>query len=353
MRIIFTLTLFALSLLWSLQANGQDPRYSQFYAAPLQLNPAMIGVYQGQFRIVANYRELYGSILGNRPFRTVSASFDFRKQVLKGDYVGFGISALRDEAGISNFNRQQAHLGASFMKQLGGSRYATNDQYLIAGAQFGIGQHGLDWGKLWFSQQFVEEVASIDYGADNGEAFIDSFTDLYIDFNAGLLWYALFDDNQSIYLGGAFHHLNTPNISFMGEANEDLHMRWVLHAGGELPLGGENLSLLPAVAVMGQNQSMSATAGGNFRYTNRDWREVAIRAGVWAHVSNKLESDLQLDAIAVTAILETGRLQIGVGYDITTSQLATANNSRGAFELSLIYTGAEKSRRYRVNCPNF
>ena len=45
-------------------------------------------------------------------------------------------------------------------------------------------------------------------------------TDIYLDFNAGLLWYALFADNQSLYFGGAIQHLNTPNISFLENVDE-------------------------------------------------------------------------------------------------------------------------------------
>lgn len=339
---------FLLAFSW---ANAQDTRFAQFYAAPLQTNPAMIGVYEGQWRFAANYRELYASILANKPFRTYAASFDMRTRVMKGDYFGFGISALRDQVGSSHFSQTQANIGASFMKQLGGSRYGTNDQYLIAGAQLGFGQRSFDWQKLWFSSQFDTGNAVVDYGSDSGEGFEDQNSKAYLDFNAGLLWYALFDDNQSIYVGGALHHINTPNISFLGVADEKLYSKIVGNAGGELPLG-RSLSLLPAVAVMKQGPSFSTTAGANFRYTNREWRELAIRAGGWAHLANQLDQGVTLDAIIVSAILEVESWNFGLSYDITTSVLASANNSRGAFEVSLIYVHPEKSR-YKVNCPKF
>lgn len=311
----------------------------------------MIGVYEGKFRIVANYRELYSSILDNNPFRTIAASFDMRQRVQQQDYFGFGFSVLRDEAGVSRFHRTKANLGASFMKQLGGSRYATYDQYLIAGAQVGFGQHGLNWQRLWFSEQFNTDGGFIDANTPSGENFDKQTTDLYLDFNAGLLWYVLFDDHLSLYAGGALHHLNSPNVSFLEDSADNLHTRWTAHAGGEIPFTRE-LSLLPAVAVMGQNTHFSTTVGGNFRYTNREWKEVAIRAGAWAHLSNELESGMAMDAVVATAILEMERWNFGISYDITTSLLASANNSRGAFELSFIYTQPAHWRT-SVKCPNF
>lgn len=280
----FHFTLFSILCLFCTLATprktqAQDPRFSQFYAAPTELNPAMIGVYEGKFRIVANYRELYSSILGSHPFRTLAAGFDMRQRVQQDDYFGFGFSVLRDEAGLSQFHRTKANLGASFMKQLGGSRYATYDQYLIAGAQLGFGQHGLNWQKLWFSEQFNTGGGFIDASAPSGESFDKQTTDLYLDFNAGLLWYVLFDDHLSLYAGGALHHLNNPSVSFIEGSGDNLNTRWTVHAGGEIPFTRE-LSLMPAVAVMGQSPYFSTTVGGNFRYTNRDWKEVAIRAGV-------------------------------------------------------------------------
>lgn len=351
MKNTYTLILIFFFVAIAQLVQAQDPRFSQFYASPLNLNPAMTGVYEGQFRVVANYRELYNSILGSEPFRTISASFDMRHQVNRGNYVGFGVNLMRDAAGLSNFNRQTAAVSASVMKQLNGGRYRANDQFLIAGAQLGVGQHGLNWNKLWFTNQYDQENGAINFDNPSGEGFLNNSSDMYIDFNAGVLWYALFDERQSIYFGGALHHLNSPNISFLDQEDE-LPSRWVAHMGGELPFGKE-LSILPAIAVMGQNQSLSTTLGANFRFTNREWRELALRAGAWAHVVNQLDSGFALDAVTATAILELEAWNLGFSYDITTSTLTAANNGRGAFEVSLIYTHPAKAKRRDVNCPNF
>ncbi len=335
----------------SAEVAAQDARFAQFYTSPTQLNPALTGVFDGQYRFTANYRSLYSSILGRESFKTLAASAELRHRVNRsGDFAGFGINFLKDEVGIAEFSRFQSTFGASYMKQMGGGGYRSADQYLIAGAQFGIGQRGFDWGKLWFSQQFDQAQAVVDYGAASGENFPNDKTRLYIDFNAGLLWYATFDENMSMYFGGAIHHLNTPNISFLDEADEKLYSRYTIHAGGEVPFT-DQLSFMPAIAFMKQGPSLSTTVGGNFRYTNRDWRELAIRAGVWGHVANKLDKGMEMDALIFTAILETGPLNIGVSYDVTTSLLSNANNSRGAFELSMIYTSPPKNKRYAVECP--
>ncbi len=332
-------------------AYAQDPRFAQFYKAPLHLNPAMTGSFEGKVRMSVNYRDLYSSVLADRPYRTIGAGFDMRFRAVKNDYIGVGLSFLRDQVGTSRFSRTHGNLGLSFMKQLGGSRYKTDDQYLIAGAQVGFGQHNFDAQRLWFSNQFDPNNGLIDFDSPSGENFDDQGPRLFLDFNAGILWYALFGENMSIYAGGAVHHLTTPNVSFLEDQEEKLYRRWVVHGGGEIPVV-DALSILPAAVFMLQGPSMSTTFGANLRYTHRDWKELAIRAGAWGHLNNDLNRSFGFDAVIFTAILELERWNLGFSYDVTVSNLTDVNNSRGAFEVSLVYFLPEKSR-YRVECPKY
>ena len=354
MKLTFTtflagLLFASLFLLPANEAQAQDPHYSQFYAAPLQVNPAMTGVFTGRFRLVANYREQWGSVIDN-PFRSAAASFDMRHNVGRsGDFIAYGVNVSRDEAGLSKYVRTNGALDLSFMKQLNGSRYRTNDQYLVGGFQLGLGQHQLDFTNLWFSSQFDLGIEDVNYALDDNEVF-NATTSAYVDMSAGLLWYALFAENASFYLGGALHHLNSPKVSFLENSPQELYTRWLGQVGGELPFN-DNLSLLPAVIVMGQGPSLTSIFGANFRYTNRDWREVAIRAGIWGQGSNQ-NNGFNFPSVIFTAILEMNRVNIGISYDVNAGQLAEPTNSRGAFELSLIYVHPA-SRRERVACPKF
>ena len=359
MKKYFTPLVFVLiATLWCVSvqySRAQDPRFVQFYAAPMHLNPAMTGVFEGRFRANLNYRDQWSSILDKQPFRTFAAAFDMRYNIVSDDFIGFGVSAIRDEAaGDSRFAQTRGHLGLSYLKKLAGNAYSTTDQYLIAGAQAGLGQHSMNWGRLWFSEQFDETTSQPDFAANSGESGISGAsqnTDLYLDINAGLLWYALFGDNTSIYAGGALNHINAPTINFFESPDEVLYLRWLLHTGGEIPFTAE-MSLLPAVVFMRQGPSNSTTFGANIRYSNHDWYELAIRAGIWWHTGKQLESGIANDALTFAAILELERWNLGISYDINTSNLKTATNSRGAFELSLIYTHPAE-RRIKVNCPKF
>ncbi|RMF04042.1 MAG: type IX secretion system membrane protein PorP/SprF, partial [Bacteroidetes bacterium] len=194
--------------------------------------------------------------------------------------------------------------------------------------------------------------AFINFGAPNNEPNLsDNRTDLFVDFNAGLLYYHVIDADNSFYLGGSIQHLNQPNVSFIANANAPLSQRYVGQVGGEVSFSRQ-LSLLPAVTVMSQGAAFLGIGGANLRYRNRDWREVSLRTGLWGRLVNQNESGMGLDAMVISAILELERVQIGLSYDITMSGLSEANDSRGAFELALIYVAPSKER-FRVECPRF
>lgn len=311
----------------------------------------MTGVFTGKWRVTANYRDQWGSILGDVPFRTYSVAADSRFNVGGGDdYAAFGIGVMHDEAGTARYSQNKAQLGAGFLKQLSGGRYKA-EHYISAGAQLGFGQNSVDWSRLWFSRQFDDVNEQPNTSLSNGEPSMNDNSAVYLDFNAGLLWYMLFGDNGFFYAGGAMHHLNAPNISLTENGNETLYSRWSGHAGGQLPMT-DNFSLLPGALVMKQGPAFETDLGLNLRYSNNDYNELALRAGAWARLGNRLDKGLQTDAVTIVGMVELDRWMLGLSYDITVSQLSRANNSRGAFEISLTYVHPE-FRRGRVECPKF
>jgi len=337
--------------LFSTETKAQDPIFGQFYRASTHLNPAMAGVYNGRFRVQTNYREQWSSILPNMPFRTVGASFEYKIKVLENDFMNFSGTILNDQAGASDFTTNRGNLGFSYLKQLSGGRYSDYSSFLVAGGQFGFGQHSFDFGGLWFSSQYDGANEVINTSLNNGENFNNNSTDVYTDFNAGLLWYTILDHNFSFHAGGAIQHISEPNISFLGNDLEVLPRRFIFHAGAELPFN-DNLSVLPAALVTFQGPSQTIITGANLRYTNRDWDEIALRVGTWGQISNKLEDQILLNSLIFNAIIELEKWSVGISYDINTSSVSDLSNGRGAYELSFIYT-QPANYKTKVECPKY
>ncbi len=72
-------------LIFTGQSNAQDPRFSQFFSAPQLLNPALTGVFDGEYRVNINYRNQWNSILDKSGFTGYSAGSGYRCNVREDD----------------------------------------------------------------------------------------------------------------------------------------------------------------------------------------------------------------------------------------------------------------------------
>jgi type IX secretion system PorP/SprF family membrane protein len=332
-------------------AQAQDPQFSQFFNTPLRTNPAMTGLFTGSYRAAFNYRDQWASIVGSgNAFRTYGASADMNFFVMKADVAGMGLQVLRDQAGSGGFSQTSAVLSGSYVKQLSGRKrgWKQAEHYLSGGLQIGAGQNSIDPGKYQFSTQYSSSTGYNENAPSLENIVTDTKT--YIDLNAGLMWYALFNDHLSVYAGGSVNHINQPNIGFFSKT-EPLFMRYSANIGGEIPVSRE-ISLLPAALFWKQGPAMQTEVGMNLRYSNRDWREFVLKAGIWDRLPGDKIAPITQDALILFAGIDYERLSIGFSYDLNMSNLRAVSNSRGGYELSVMYIHPPK-RRLGVACPRF
>src|SRR3954470_22802373 len=84
----------------SVAARAQDPHFSQFFASPLTLNPALTGKFDGSLRVAGNYRNQWPAFNNVYTTSTMSVDFSILNRVLpETDTWGVGIIALTDKAG--------------------------------------------------------------------------------------------------------------------------------------------------------------------------------------------------------------------------------------------------------------
>ena len=338
-------------------APAQDALFKQLGASPMLTNPALTGVLDGQLRFEMNYQELYTRLTTDEAYRSVAAAVDVRRPVNRRNFAGFGLLLQHDRAGSSNYVRSQGAVSGSYQRQIAGTgRGARAAQYLSAGAQLGVGQRGFDLNKVWFSEQyFVDETsrqAYLDRALPSGEGFAGMGGEVYADVNAGIAWFATFDERRSAYFGASAYHLNEPNVSPVPGTEDPLYRRYLVHGGGELPVGNAYSTLLPSFRYASQGPSQSLLLGTSLRYTQREWREIALRLGAYAQATGQEGDRGGLTSLIALAALEMEQVQIGVSYDLRTGSLNKVTNSRGGFELSIVY---RQPANYpsRVRCPTF
>ena len=146
---IFVLTLVVFGV------KAQDPHFSQFTMAPMYLNPAMVGAFDGNYRLSGLFRSQWGSVLENESvpmYRTYTASAEFRtnKGFASGDAFGFGASFLGDQAGESKFGYNCEGLALAYHKSLN----RDNTNYLALGFSSQIYDQTIDYSNLQFGSQW-------------------------------------------------------------------------------------------------------------------------------------------------------------------------------------------------------
>lgn len=336
---------------------AQDAALRQLSATPLLTNPALTGVMDDELRFTANYREAYTALVTRDGYRNVAAAAEGRKRVGKYNYAGFGMLLQHDRAGSSDYTRTQGVLSGSYQQRLGGSgpggKYGS---FLSGGVQIGFGQRGFDLNKIWYSEQYfvdpVSREAYLDRSLPTGEPFSGNGSQVYLDVSAGVAYFASLGNRSGLHLGLATYHLSEPNISPVPDSPDRLYRRFVLHGGGELPLGRGYMSLLPGFRLMRQGPSFSGLVGGSLRYTERQWREIALRVGSYAQLADGTDDGLSIGTLVVLVGLEMEDLQLGLSYEIATGGLGRVANSRGGFEISLVYTRPSGTAQ-PVKCPTF
>lgn len=337
--------LFVLS---SLAMNAQDIHFTQFYMSPLNLNPAMTGVMNCKTRMVANYRNQWAAVLAANAYNTYSVSYDQKIPVGREDYFGIGGSLWGDVAGESRFGTTQGRVSLSYSKKMAG--YRKKASYLVIGADAALTSRSISNADLRWPSQITRE--GFDQTLPNNEPnFID--TDfLYADIAAGLLWFSVIDNNTNWYVGAALHHLNRPNVSFLGD-EVNLYSRYTLHAGLQFEIA-RKISMLPFGVYMAQGPHRSLNAGTNFRFAMGPSRTTnqSFEVGAWYRVGNKVEGGLHSDAVILSTRFNYEQFGIGFSYDINVSGLRQASPANGAFEFSLIYNICGPESR-GVYCPRF
>lgn len=332
----------------SMSTQAQDIHFSQFYMSPLNLNPAMTGVMNCKTRFTANYRNQWAAILKANAYNTYSASYDQKVPVGREDYFGIGGTLWGDVAGESRFGTTQGKLSLSYSKKMAG--YRKKASYLVIGVDGGITQRRISRDDLRWPIQITTDGFRPDI-----DPMESTFTDtdfLYADLAAGLLWFSVIDQNTNWYVGAAIHHLNQPDVSFLGSV-ESLYSRMTVHGGAQFELQPK-MSLLPYVVYMAQGKHREFNGGASVRFalgpsrlTNQSWQ-----IGAWYRVGTKFEDGLHSDAVILTSRFDYENFGIGFSYDINVSKLRSAATGNGAFEFSLQYLICGPENR-GVYCPRF
>ena len=319
------LLVFTILCISGFQVLAQDPEFTQFYAAPLYLNPAFAGTARCP-RIMTNYRNQWPNLSGN--FVTYAASYDQHVDALQG---GIGLLVVNDKAGDGVLNT--TNISGIYSYQLN----VTHRFSIKAGFQATYAQKRLDWSKLTFGDQISPKYGFI-YPT---QEVMPQESRSYFDLSAGILAYS------SKFFGGlAINHLTQPNEGFISTNQAKLPMKITVHAGMQIPLASKSRSSTSYISpnILFQQQQ-------NFTQVNMGLYvgKGALVGGAWCRYNFT-----NIDAIMLLVGIQQGIFKFGYSYDVTVSKLAPS--TAGAHEISfgMQFQCKKPKKRFRtIQCPSF
>ncbi|AZQ65343.1 type IX secretion system membrane protein PorP/SprF [Flammeovirga pectinis] len=305
-RLIPLLSIF---LLLGLAVNAQDPQFSQFYAAPLYLNPAMAGnTYDG--RATLNYRNQWVGLPAN--FETYMVGYD---QYIPSKNIALGGTIRQDRStvnGSQSFTNTSVEVIGSYLLSI------SNNLKVNFGLQLGFMQSSLAFNNLLFSDQ-IGTGGTI--GGPTAETLLNDNA-FAPDISAGMLVYG-----RGFWGGLALHHINSPNVSFMG-GKQHYPMKFSLMGGYVIPLEYANRrqtvksytgkSISPVVLFMQQGQATQLSLGA---YANLS----PLLIGIWYRglplIKQNDAQAINHDAIIAMIGVKVQRLKFGYSMDWTLTRL--------------------------------
>lgn len=313
-----------------MSVSGQDLAFSQYYANPVYLNPALAGNIINP-RIKFNYRNQYPS-LGNH-YTSYSAGADMYINAISG---GVAAQATADMSGpLASFSGSLVY---SYSLKI-------NQEYTMNAAfQVGYLQYRLKWENLIFEDMIVPGTGEIIHpGNDDDKPSNLSVGD--VDFSTG----AVLGYKERYYIGAAFHHITMPDLAFyIGNASR-LDMRITIHAGALFYLEPEwhddddkRLSVSPNLVYMQQGNFHQLNLG---MYLNFN----PFVTGLW--LRHNFENP---DAIIALIGFQQPKYKIGYSFDYTVSKLGIS--SGGAHEVSFTWflPYPQKEFKYKaIKSPGF
>jgi type IX secretion system PorP/SprF family membrane protein len=320
-------------------AFAQDPEFSQYYAAPLVLNPAFAGT-ASDHRFIANHRNQWPSITNG--FVTSAISYDYNLENLNS---GLGLMVMTDKAGTANLKSTVFNFQYAYKVNL------ANKWILSTGLNFGVGNRNIDFNKLIFGDQL--EFDSDGNTPSDDPAFSNLQSSTYFDFGGGMLAY-----NRKFWIGFSAWHLNRPNRSLVNEEAQ-IPVKTSVHGGVRIPLyhgvfkKDRIAAIMPSFVYKNQGVFDQLDVGTYFLYE-------PIILGFWYRgipIQQNSLDNVSHDAVVIILGFQLTKVELSYSYDLTVSELGPI--SGGSHEVALKFkvelatqTKTRKKQRF-IPCPTF
>ncbi|MBL7683898.1 MAG: PorP/SprF family type IX secretion system membrane protein [Flavipsychrobacter sp.] len=334
----------ATAILASANTFAQDIHFSQFYETSILRNPSLTGLFTGDYKVAALYRNQWSSV--SKPYQTGLVNAETRIVMNEvNDYLSIGLLAYYDKAGSVSMKTLSVYPAINYNKSLEDG----HNSYLSVGFTGGFIQRSYDQSKATYNNQYQNNS----YNAENptGENMNNpSFN--YWDLGTGVTFSSSNgnEENSLNYIIGiSAYHFTTPRNSFFNNNNIKIATRWNANAALSKPIS-DLYSFQLHANYSRQGSYNELIAGGLFGWNKKgpnDELLFILFGGVFYRFN---------DAFIPTVKLRYKDYAFTVSYDVNSSKLKAATKLQGGYEISIIKAGLINNpnrEKSRTICPDF
>ncbi len=332
--------LLSILLLLLVEGFAQDVEMSQYFSAPLHLNPALAGVSYGP-RVTLNYRNQWSSLGDgfNGGYASYMAGFDMHIDKIR---AGVGVQFVGDLVSNGLYGSYKASV--MYSQQIKFNRKMA----MKIGIQGTYIHTQIRWNDLTWSDMinpytgFYNNVNAPNATSEPNPG--KTSTDRG-DMGAGFVFFT-----EKLYVGFAANNLFLRKESVTGTNSDAVPTRFVVHFGANLNVRHKhetryNIWVSPNVLFVNQGRAFqiqgSFLTGISFMYFGLGYRNAVYNS----------------DAVIGYLGIRKGKFRVGYSYDYTISKLM--GKTGGTHELSFTFnwTGDDNSLNSKRNknylpCPD-
>lgn len=329
--------MLALCFQLSVTCFPQDIHFSQFFEAPLWRNPSLAGIFTGDIRVQAVYRDQWNSV--TNAYKTGSLNAEYKMPIGKAnDFITLGLQALYDKAGTISWTSSHILPALNYHKSLS----VDKNSFLSLGFMGGPVFRRFDRSKMTTNSMYE--------GLGDGETFVHPNYH-YIDAAVGMSYNTQLNEHpdNNMFLGLAYHHFTRPKNSFYQDASMVVNPKWVGSAGVRFSVTPASYITLQAdYSQQGKfNETVAGALYGIKLGEDLSQPLYTVHGGAFIRWN---------DALIPVIKIDYSPLSVALSYDVNISKLKTSSYGRGGFELSVSYIGfldRDNSTLNAVICPRF
>lgn len=305
-------------LLFTGSLISQDLHYSNYHFAPLYLNPAKTGGFNGNIRAGASYRDQFRTFIGEAYQSTmVWADSPIAFGINEQQWIGVGVNLFSDKTGDLGFGMSGVSGSVAYHISLD-KKY---DKVIAIGAQ--IGMISRRFGNP-DNANFGDELQG--GGAQSlDQNLINNFNQSFVDMAAGVTykhrWY-----RNLLEVGASLYHFNKPQFFFNGSTTPNLVSSRLNVHGSINFVTSKRFQLKPGFVYSAMQEAQTFQLQLNSKTLIKPKGHTLLTAGLGYRFGDAIQ--FFLGAIHKS-------WEAGLSYDMTVSSASKYNNTVGGLELGV------------------